>query len=265
MDWFAIENGTKKTRVPFRVRSMVSQPLRTDSPMTATIFESAAGLTLLGGGELCTGDLSEALSLAPDLVAADGGAAHALAAGHRPLAVLGDMDSLPPDAKAQLAKETVHPIADQDSTDFDKVLAHVRGPFAIGVGFLGQRIDHELANLNALVRLRHLPCILIGARDIVFAAPPELTIPLAPGTRVSLFPLAPVAGVSEGLHWPIGGLNLRPDGQHGTSNRIADDADRVMLKLGSPGMLVMLPRSALRPALDAVRSAPPWPARSPAR
>ncbi len=230
-----------------------------------TIVESAAGLTLLGGGDCCTRDLTEALSLAPDLVAADGGAMHALAAGYTPRAVLGDMDSLPTEAQARLPQATLHRIADQDSTDFDKVLARVRGPFAIGVGFLGQRVDHELANFNALVRLRHLHCILIGQSDVVFAAPRTLSIPLEPGTRVSLFPLARVLGTSEGLHWPIDGLEMRPDGQHGTSNRVADAARTVRLGFDAPGMLIVLPRAALSSALTALRSAPLWPAHSPAR
>ncbi|MEM9249607.1 MAG: thiamine diphosphokinase [Pseudomonadota bacterium] len=232
--------------------------------MTAPLVESATGLTLLGGGELGTDDLSDALSLAPDLVAADYGATHALAAGHLPLAVFGDMDSVPPEVRARLPADRFHLISDQDSTDFDKVLANVRGPFAIGVGFLGRRIDHELANLNALVRLRHVPCLLIGARDVVFAAPPHLAMPLAPGTRVSLFPLAPVAGTSDGLHWPIDGLAMRPDGLHGTSNRMASSAAGLELSFEAPGMVIILPRRVLRDALTALRQAPRWRPHSPA-
>ena len=228
------------------------------------VVTSTAGLTLLGGGELGTGDLSEALSLAPDLVAADGGAAVALAAGLVPRAVIGDMDSLSETARARLPAGTLHPVAEQDSTDFDKVLARVAGPFALGVGFLGRRIDHQLANLNTLVRLRHLPCLLLDGRDTVFAAPPELRLHLPPGTRVSLFPLAEVTGRSEGLHWPIDGLAMAPAGRHGTSNRVAEGAGAVRLACDAPGLIVILPRAALRAALAALRDAAPWPAPAPA-
>ena len=232
--------------------------------MPASIVDSAQGLTLLGGGELGPGDLTDALTLAPDLVAADSGAAAALARGLMPRAVIGDMDSLSPADQDRLGPDILHRIAEQDSTDFDKVLARVTGPFAIGVGFLGLRADHQLANFNTLVRARALPLLLAGVHDVVLPAPPELDMPLAPGTRVSLFPLAPVSGRSEGLHWPIAGLPFAPDAVHGTSNRLAAGADRLRLSFDAPGMLVILPRAALRPAVAALRAAPRWEAPPPA-
>jgi thiamine pyrophosphokinase len=224
-----------------------------------TVVESRRGLTLLGGGTVGPGDLDAALSLAPDLVAVDSGAAAALAAGHLPFKVIGDMDSLAPADEARLPQGVVHRIAEQDSTDFDKVLRSSAGSVAVGVGFLGGRADHQLANFSALVRHRHLPCILLGESDVVFAAPPEIEVAAAPGMRVSLFPLAPVAGVSDGLHWPIEGLPMAPAGLHGTSNRVAEGAASVRLAFGRPGMLVIMPRAALGAAVAALRAAPLWP------
>ena len=231
-----------------------------ESAATPTrLVESARGLTLLGGGALGPGDLAAALAEAPDLVAADSGAAAALAAGHMPLAVIGDMDSLADADRARLAPGVLHPVDEQDSTDFDKLLLRVAGPVAVGVGFLGRRADHQLANLAALVRHRHLPCLLLGEDDVVFAAPPEIAVAAAPGTRVSLFPMAPVMGVSEGLHWPIAGLPMAPAGLHGTSNRVAEGAREVRLAFSRPGMLVIMPRAALGAAVAALRAAPRWP------
>lgn len=229
------------------------------------VVESEKGLTLVGSGAVGIGDLSEALYLAPDLVAADGGAAVALGEGHTPLAVIGDMDSLHPGVKARLPEDVLRPVEEQDSTDFDKVLARVRAPFALGVGFLGGRVDHQMAGLNALARLRHMPCLLLGQEDVIFAAPPELAIRLAPGTRVSLFPFAEVEGTDAGLHWPIAGLRMSPAGLHGTSNRMAEGAEMLRLKMSAPGLLVILPRHALRPALTSLRAAPLWPVPAPAR
>jgi len=223
------------------------------------LVESQHGLTLLGGGEVGPGDLAEALALAPDLVAADSGAAAALAAGRMPLAVVGDMDSLGRADRGRLAPGVLHRVAEQDSTDFDKVLLRVSGPFAVGVGFLGRRADHQLANLSALVRHRHLPCALLGRSDVVFACPPGIAVALAEGTRVSLFPLAPVAGASEGLHWPIDGIAMAPAGRHGTSNRVAEGARAVRLRFDTPGMLAIMPRAALAAVLDGLRAAPLWP------
>ncbi len=223
------------------------------------LVESEHGLTLLGGGELGPDDLAEALALAPDLVAADSGAAAALAAGHMPLAVMGDMDSLGHGDRARLAPGVLHPVDEQDSTDFDKVLLRVSGPVAVGAGFLGRRADHQLANLSALVRHRHLPCVLFGRHDIVFAAPPEIEVAAPEGMRVSLFPMAPVTGVSEGLHWPIDAIPMAPAGLHGTSNRVASGMASVRLAFPAPGMLVIMPRAALAAAVAALRAAPRWP------
>lgn len=215
----------------------------------------SAGVTLLGGGALGPRDLDEALAQAPRLVAADGGALAALARGLLPEAVVGDMDSLPPDARARLPADRLHAITEQETTDFDKVLRHVRAPFALAVGFLGGRLDHQLANLNVLLRHAARPCLMLGAEDAVLAAPPRLALDLPPGTRLSLFPLAPVTGRSEGLHWPIDGLNLTPAGRIGTSNRVVGP---VRLRFDSPGMIVMIPRPHWHEALRALRQAQHW-------
>jgi len=213
------------------------------------IVHSSVPVTLVGGGEASAADLEEALSLAPCLVAADSGAALALETGRMPQAVIGDMDSLAEAARARVPPERLHPIAEQDTTDFHKALRSILAPLVLGVGFLGRRVDHQLANFNVLVQAAR-PCLLVGARDVVFAAPPGgLELDLAPGTRVSLFPMALVTGRSQGLSWPIAGLGFAPAGRVGTSNR-ADGP--VRLEFDAPGMLVILPRSALQPAVRAL-------------
>lgn len=221
--------------------------------MEQEIVRSAAGVTLVGGGKVRPADLEEALRFAPCLVAADGGARAALSAGRMPEAVIGDMDSLPADVSAKLPRERLHRIADQDTTDFDKALRSIRAPLVLGVGFLGRRIDHQLANLNVLVRRKEPPCVLIGKRDIVLASPPRISLELLPGSRVSLFPMAPCAGRSVGLHWPIDGLEMAPAGGVGTSNRVAQGHEgAVELSFDGSGMLLILPRKALPAVVDAL-------------
>ena len=215
------------------------------------LLKVSEGVTLVGGGKVTRVAVNEALTLAPRLVAADGGADRALAFGHPPELVIGDLDSISSAARAALPPSSVHRIADQDTTDFEKCLALVAAPLILAVGFAGPRLDHALAVWNALVRERHPRTIVIGPHDIVFAAPPELTLPLRADTRVSLFPMAPVTGESRGLAWPIGGLAFDPAGRVGTSNRATGP---VTLAFDRPGMLVILPRAALRPAAAAL-----WP------
>lgn len=214
------------------------------------IVDVSETVTLLGGGEFRRQDLDEALTLAPILVAADGAAAGALAQGHVPVAVIGDMDSLGSAVKARLAPQTLHAVREQDSTDFEKCLREIRAPLILGVGFMGARLDHELAAYNALVRWPDRRCILIGPVDICFHAPPELALDLAPGSRVSLFPMAPARGRSVGLRWPIGGLDFAPDGRIGTSNAATGP---VRLWFDGAGMLVILPRAALGAAMAGLR------------
>lgn len=215
----------------------------------AGIVETSEGVTLVGGGNVTASAMNEALTLAPRLVAADGGADRALRLGLRPEAVIGDMDSISPAGRAALPPDRLHRIAEQDTTDFEKCLAGIVAPLILAVGFAGPRADHAMAVWNALVRAPARPCIVIGPRDIVFAAPPVLDLPLRPGTRVSLFPMAAVTGESQGLAWPIDGLAFAPDGRVGTSNRATGP---VRLALARPGMLVILPRAALRLAAAAL-------------
>lgn len=213
-----------------------------------SIVHDLEPITLIGGGWVHDGDLEAALALAPRLVAADGGAGHAMAEGVLPEAVIGDMDSLSEGVRRALDPGALHEVREQDSTDFEKVLARVSAPLLIGVGFTGGRSDHELAALSALAARPARRCILIAREDIICACPPRLHLDLAPGTRVSLFPMAEVTGRSEGLEWPIEGLRFSPAGRIGTSNRATGP---VTLEMG-PGMLLILPRVLLPLLADAL-------------
>lgn len=203
-------------------------------------------VTLLGGGGADRACLTLALTRAPRLLAADGGANMALAAGLMPDAVIGDFDSVTAETLAAIPTDRQIRVPEQDTTDFEKCLTRIRAPFVLGVGFLGARLDHTLAVLGTLVRHPERRCLLIGSEDVVFPAPPRLHLDLPAGSRFSLFPLRPVTGRSEGLRWPIDGLALAPDGIVGTSNEVSGP---VRLETDGPGMLVILPRGALDAAL----------------
>lgn len=222
----------------------------------APLFRTREGVTLLGGGVIGPTDLSTALGLAPRLVAADGGAAAALRAGHMPEAVYGDMDSLSPEARARIPTELVHAIPEQESTDFDKALRHIRAPVVLAAGFSGDRVDHELAVYHVLAARAETRCIVLGAQDVVLHAPPRLGLDLSAGTRLSLFPLNGVTGRSDGLAWPIDGLEFHPARRIGTSNMATGGA--VTLAFDRPGMLLILPRSALGAVFDALRDVSVW-------
>lgn len=216
------------------------------------IVEASVGVTLAGGGRFSAAMLARARALAPRLVAADGGADRLLAHGAEPEAVIGDMDSISASAKARLG-DRLHPIPEQLTTDFDKALRSISAPFVLALGFAGQRLDHSLAVLSSLVAHPDRRCLVISPTDVTLLCPPDLSLTLPLGSRFSLYPLGPVTGESEGLRWPIGGIDFAPDAMIGTSNEVS--APVVRLKMDQPRMLVILPRRATEAAIAGLTGA----------
>ncbi len=207
-------------------------------------------VTLLGGGELTPAIVSECLTHAPNLVVCDGAESRAFDLGIAPMRVIGDMDSLDDETRARIDPAIIQEITEQDSTDFEKALRHIEAPLILGAGFMGRRLDHELACYNALVRYPERRCILVGDHDICFHTPARLRLALAPGMRVSLFPMADVSVDAAGLEWPLDKLRLAPWGRIGTSNRAV--AEVVEIVPDRAGLLTILPRAGLQAAIAAL-------------
>jgi thiamine pyrophosphokinase len=217
--------------------------------MNPPVVITDQGVTIIGGGAVCEEDLDTALAVAPVLVAADGGADRALALGQPPDWVIGDLDSIGPATRDKIPKERIVHVAEQESTDFSKCLTRIAAPFVMAVGFAGFRLDHTLAALTAMATTPRPPVIMLASDDLVFVAPPRLTLPLMPQTRVSLYPMGPARGVSTGLEWPIEGLEFAPGTRVGTSNRATG---LVTMRIEGK-MLVMLPRDTLGSVLTALK------------
>ena len=214
--------------------------------MDQVIVDSLQAVTLAGGGPFGKAALAHALKFAPVIVGADGGADRLLQLNAVPKAVIGDFDSISVAARARLS-DRLFPIAEQETTDFDKALRSIKAPFVLGLGFAGARMDHSLAVLNTLARQPDRRCLILGPKDVTFLAPRKLDLTLPVGTRLSLFPMGAVTGHSVGLRWPINGLTFAPDGVIGTSNEVS--ARQVHLRFDADKMLVILPLRALAAAL----------------
>ena len=160
--------------------------------------------------------------LRPDdwVVAADGGTAYALACGVRPQLVIGDLDSLPAELKAQLAAHGVafitHP-ADKDWTDLELALLYVAANGAAEVlvlAALGGRLDQMLANVLLLTRpeLARVQVRISDGRESAWLVRDETTVRGAAGDRVSLIPLGGDALEvrTAGLAWPLRGEDAAP-------------------------------------------------------
>lgn len=160
--------------------------------------------------------------LSADIFAADSGVGHCLAAGIGCRAVFGDMDSVSAGIRSQLSDDTGwHAIAEQDTTDLEKLLMHLDAPVILGFGFMDGRFDHALQVMTVMARYcssQHI--VMVGAEDCMMICDGDLSIQTQPDSRVSIWPLAEMGGMSStGLVWPLDGLTLSPDGQTATSNR----------------------------------------------
>lgn len=225
-------------------------PVMTNTDTLALNYEDS--VTLLGASPAPFDLLDQALRIAPNLVAADGGADAARAHGSIPKAIIGDMDSIGNLDSWQNSGIQIRRIAEQTTTDFEKCLRLVQAPVIIGVGLLGGRNDHALAAMSALVANPDRAILLLDVDEVMFHCPTDLRIDLPPGTRVSLFPLRPVTGLrSEGLNWSVDGLSMAPGGRVGTSN--LSTGGQVRLAFDGPGVLVILPRTTLRAAITALQ------------
>jgi thiamine pyrophosphokinase len=212
-------------------------------------------ITIVGGAHFSQELLLESSRRAPVVYAADGGANLCMQYGCQPKQVIGDLDSLSPSLRSELDPSRVIHVAEQDTTDFEKLLIRVDAPFMLAIGFMGGRIDHQMAVQTVLTAYAHRKIICLGNEDAMFVCPPEIDLPLDAGTRVSLYPMAPVQVRSTGLYWSTDGLSFAPDGQIGTSNHAKGP---VTLLPSAPRMLVVLPKTCLDIAMDAVQAAPYW-------
>lgn len=176
------------------------------------------------------------------VVAADGGAAHALALGWPVHVLVGDFDSLAPGTVASLtaggAEVRRHPV-DKDETDFELALglAREKGYDEVEVlAALGGRWDMSLGNLlvpaawaGCRVAFRQGPWALR-----LLAGPAETWEDGAPGDTVSLLPVGGDArGVTlTGCRWPLAGETLRLGLTRGLSNKMTAPGLHLGLEAG---------------------------------
>jgi thiamine pyrophosphokinase len=182
------------------------------------------------------------------VIAADGGAPKAGAAGLHLDLVVGDADSLDPDGLAAIRAAGI-PLelaaTGKDESDLElAVLAAVaRGATRLTIlGALGgPRFDHALANAWLLAHpvLAGRPAVLLDARTRVrlldaAATPASVTLAGRPGDLVSLFPLGPEATgiVTDGLAYPLRDEALRAGPARGLSNVRSGPEARVSLRSG---------------------------------
>ena len=171
-------------------------------------MHNLSNVLLIGNCTLPGAALLERLAReATFILAADGGADKARAAGIRPDLVIGDLDSL------SSAPEQVLRVPRQDNTDLEKALdwlqEHRAGHVCI-VGSVGGRWDFSIGNFLSVYS--YLPAL-----DIYFAGDGWKIYPLVqgtqkavrPGARVSLIPFTACTRVNlSGTQYPLTNAQL---------------------------------------------------------
>ncbi|MCE7985255.1 MAG: thiamine diphosphokinase [Caldilinea sp. CFX5] len=166
------------------------------------------------------------------LIAADGGARHALALNRRLDAVVGDLDSLEPTLVNELANAGIlirrYPVA-KDQTDLELALEFALEQGAAEIvlmGAVGDRLDQTLANLLILAQ-RDWPVrlTLVERNQIAqLVAPGQLvTLQARIGDTVSILPLSDVVtGITyTGMRYPLQDATLRLGSTRGISNEVS--------------------------------------------
>lgn len=177
------------------------------------------------------------------LVAADGGAHHALALGRRLNAIVGDLDSLDSALVAQFVatgSEIVRYPVVKDQTDLELAIE-----FALQqgveelllIGALGGRLDQTLANLLILAqRAWPVQLTLIEHNQLAQLLRPGQTLYLQarPGDIVSALPLSDsVTGITyTGMRYPLANATLHLGSTRGISNEVATTPATVTIATG---------------------------------
>ncbi len=205
---------------------------------------------IVGGSPAAQKPIHLAPQAGDRVIAADLGAQHAHAWGWPIHLLVGDLDSLPPEAAAAAEADgtpTLKAPTDKDETDLELALTQAlaaKPQEIIICGALGGRTDHLLANVLLLARpdLIDQPVTLVDGPEIVrllrgpTAArdPAQLTLTGMPGDLVSLLPLGGDArGVStRGLRYPLEDETLVAGSARGVSNVLTLHQAEIVLRHG---------------------------------
>ena len=220
------------------------------------LYSTQNKLLIVGGADFSEDLFYNLYEKEIPIIAADGGANFLADQSILPELIIGDLDSVEEQKIQNIETQKIIKISCQNNTDLEKVLLNTQSPLTLGIGFLGSRIDHELASLSALAKYPQKKIILVGEKDIILLAPPNLSLSSFEGMRVSLYPLGSVRVQSSGLKWSTEGLTMNPLDLIGTSNEAVGKI--IHLVPDKPKLLLIMPISSLNDAISQLEMSPSW-------
>ena len=176
------------------------------------------------------------------VLALDGGADTALAAGIMPHLAMGDLDSISAAAKKKLGALRLMQIPRQDNTDLEKGLdfAAFLKPQNVTIACATSgRIDFTLSNFSSVFSYTKKLDIVFSAKGWrIYPIEKSRKFDCKKGATVSLIPMDHCAGITlKNLKYPLKNAPLAP-GQTAISNIALKDNFEVLLKKGK--LLVMI-------------------------
>lgn len=167
--------------------------------------------------------------------AADGAADRLRSLGTPPDFVVGDLDSLKSDPTTFPGE--IFADSDQETTDADKLLSHIKrlGHREVTLlGVEGDRLDHVLASLNS-VYTSGLKVRLIFRRSVSHFVTPAgpSSLKTQPAQRCSLIPFGKTRAVWDGVQWPLQGEVLSLGGALSISNRATEQVMSLQILEGA--------------------------------
>jgi thiamine pyrophosphokinase len=177
------------------------------------------------------------LQHAATVVCCDGATQKLLLSGQVPDYIVGDLDSLSPELKAQFS-DRIFPSADQETNDLTKAVQFCieRGATKITiVGATGLREDHTLGNISLLADYADLVSDIEMMTDygIFSVIRKNCSFESYVGQQISIFALDNTTQIStEGLKYPIAHRTLHSWWQ-GTLNEAVADTFSIHFDQGS--------------------------------
>lgn len=200
---------------------------------------------ILGNGEAPSKKVFEILKSSgySTLFCADGGANTALRLGLIPEFIIGDFDSIKPDALSSFKlKSRLIKLTRQNDTDIEKCIKHAyrrKYDRVILVGATGDRLDHSFCNLGvALKYFDKIRIEILHKESILRVMTGESILQTLPGETVSIYGFDEKTKiVTKGLKYNLKGQSL-PFGKRESTSNIALGA-AVKLKIMHGKMFVI--------------------------